>query len=67
MVSVYENAFITIAATPASSGTVGCLGARPIVIQRLEEFGGNSGNSIYVRENLQHEIFEADNSGEVRH
>lgn len=58
MASVYENAFITIAATSASSGKAGCLGARPIATHRLEEFRSDSGNSIYVREKLQHEIFD---------
>ena len=58
MASVYENAFITIAATSAPSGKAGCFGARPIATQRLDEFRTDSRNSIYVREKLQHEVID---------
>ena len=57
MASVYENAFITIAATSARSGKDGFLTERPVRSSRIHGFRSDSGNDVYVREKLQHGLF----------
>lgn len=66
MAAVYQNAYLTIAASLAADGSGGCFSAREITTRFagfLNDAAESRNHSVYVRESFSHDEFSTDNAG----